>query len=186
MTAALLAMSLLPSCSHRQIIPEEALQLPAHSKIYTASNIWYEDKDSISSVNCQKGSILPFGTEVEIVRAYDDSIRMRDVSSGQTYTIDYDRGSWMMPIEEYMRMLFTTVDADGVAKDMKPAVFEKLRHGVVEEGMTREQVLLAYGHPVPCRTPSIKDDTWIYWIDTMVSRRVVFTGDKVVAIITLE
>ena len=92
----------------------------------------------------------------------------------------------MMSIDDFMRKTFTTKSADDVAKGFKPSVYEKLRRGVVEEGMTRDMVLLSFGYPAPSRTSSLKDDTWIYWDDVLKSRRVVFKGDTVIAIIEAE
>jgi hypothetical protein len=52
-------------------------------EIYTAFNLYYEDADSISSLNYLKGKILPFGTEVEISRATKTSISFKDKSTGE-------------------------------------------------------------------------------------------------------
>jgi len=181
--AALVAAS---SCSSKTVIPEEALQIPSHSRIYTSTNLWYESPDEIAAPCCLKGKILPFGAEIEFISASDQQIRFRDIDSGLEYKILFDKAQMMAGIEDYMKKTFSTKSADDIGKGLKPSVYEKLRRGVVEEGMTREMVLLAFGYPAPSRTSSLKDDTWIYWDDTLKSRRVVFKGDKVIAIIEAE
>ncbi len=181
--AALLAAS---SCSSKVVIPEEALQIPAHSRVHTATNLWFKDPQQIGAPACLQGKILPFGSEIEFISATDSSIRFRDIDTGAEYRIVFDKAQMMMAIDDYMRKTFTTKSADDVAKDLKPSVYEKLRRGVVEEGMTRDMVLLAFGYPAPNRTSSLKDETWIYWDDILKSRRVVFKGEKVIAIIDAE
>ena len=52
--------------------------------------------------------------------------------------------------------------------------FEKIVRGVVEEGMTKDQVQIAYGEPSRHRTPSMKADTWIYHESNAQTKRVVF------------
>ena len=181
------ALFLLASChSNREVIPEEALQAPSHARFYTATNLWYEKPDAVCVPNMLKGSIIPFGTEVIFLYANQTSLKFKDVDTGAEYSIAFDDKLMMMSMEDFLRKAFTTKSSDDVAKDLRPSVYEKLKRGVVEEGMTRDMVLLAYGYPAPSRTSSLKDDTWIYWDDTLKSRRVVFKGDKVVTILDFE
>ena len=51
--------------------------------------------------------------------------------------------------------------------------------GEVVPGMSRQEVLFAYGPPPACRTPSLRNETWIYWIAPEQTIRVVFRNDKV-------
>lgn len=182
------ACSLLLSACHanREVIPEEALQAPAHSRFYTACNLWYERPDAVHVPAVLKGGIIPFGTEVLFVSANQESLKFKDVETGVDYSLDFDQSAMMMPMEDFLRKAFSVKSSDELAKELRPSVYEKLRRGVVEEGMTREMVLLAYGLPAPSRTSSLKDDTWVYWDDSLKSRRVVFKGDKVVAIFDFE
>ena len=52
--------------------------------------------------------------------------------------------------------------------------------------MTRKQVLITYGRPSRIRTPNILSDTWIYWLDRVKSKRVIFKNDKVLTELTLD
>jgi outer membrane protein assembly factor BamE (lipoprotein component of BamABCDE complex) len=182
--AALFAAICFSGC--KQLPVNEIIQTPVDGKIYTAHNIWYTDPSNISSVNVQQGAILPFGTEVEVISAYKDSIKFKDKKTGKEYYIDY-RKDWMMaPIENYIKQLLTCKSPEELTKGIAPATLEKLKRGIVEEGMTRREVLMAYGYPVPHRTPSLKEDTWIYWTDKMMTMRVVFKGDKVMAMLEFK
>ena len=170
----------------RVVIVQEALQLPEGAKTYTAYNIWYEDPDNISSLNYQKGRLLPFGTEIEIVEADGRSFTFREKSNGQKFRISYDESWMMIPIEDYLKRLLTTKTPEELVAGIKPSVLEKISKGLVDEGMTRKEVLLAYGYPVVHRTPSLKDDTWIYWKEPLVTTRVVYKGDIVIAILKFD
>lgn len=89
-------------------------------------------------------------------------------------------------MEDFARELFTTALAVETASGATPAQFEKMRRGVIEKGMTRKQVLITYGRPSRIRTPNILSDTWIYWLDRVKSKRVIFKNDKVLTELTLD
>jgi len=183
---ALFFLPVLFSGCARTVIVQEALQLPEGAKVYTNYNIWYDDPDDISSLNYQSGKFMPFGTEVEIVEADGRSFTFREKSNGQKFRISYDESWMMIPIEDYLKRFLTTKDREQLSAGIKPAVLDKVSKGLVDEGMTRKEVLLAYGYPVVHRTPSLKDDTWIYWIKPLVTTRVVFKGDIVIAILKFD
>jgi hypothetical protein len=191
------AIFLLPGCA-RNVIVSEALQLPEGAKIYTRCNIWYQDPDDISAVNYHTGNILPFGTEVEEVEADMGSVTIRPFleksrgsvafkvkKTGQEFYISYDETWMMIPMEEYLRRIFSDKPQKDLAKGIKSSIYEKIIRGIVEEGMTRKEVLLAYGYPVVHRTPSLLEDTWVYWDAKMNTARVIFKKDKVTAILKI-
>lgn len=195
---SVLAVMLFAAGCARRIIVSEALQLPEGSKIYTRCNIWHKDPEDISAVNYHTGTILPFGTEVENVEAYMGSVTLRpfleknrgtvsfkDKKTGQEFEIYYDETWMMIPMEEYLRRIFTDKPQKDQAKGIKSSVYEKIIRGIAEEGMTRKEVLLAYGYPVVHRTPSLLEDTWVYWDAKMNTVRVVFKKDKVTAILKI-
>ena len=176
---------LLTSCA-RTVIPEEVLQVPEFTPVYTAFNLWYDQNGTMNSMNIQRGTILPFGTEIEFIDANTDRIRFKRVSDGKVFTLEYSLDTTMMPIENYIRRLFVFTDAKEMTLAVRPMIQEKIRRGVVEKGMTRNEVLLAFGPPPPMRTPSETVDTWIYWIDRGVTIRIIFFGEKVIDVIRLD
>ena len=84
-----------------------------------------------------------------------------------------------------MRRLFTTDPYADLILGIRPATVEKLKRGIVEDGMTRQEVALAYGPPCAFKTPSEEIDTWVYWTDFLVSKKVIFNEGHVIEIITL-
>ena len=159
----------------RTVIPEEVLQLPEYTPVYTSYNLWANEKSEISSANVQKGTILPFGTEITFKR----------VSDGKVFKIVYDRNKNIIPIEMFIKRLFVFDNAETLAAGIRPVIYEKLRRGIVEKGMTRNEVLLAFGPPPAMRTPVESVDTWTYWTDAGVSKKIVFFGNRVIEIIEI-
>ena len=176
--------ALLSGCA-RELIVEEALQLPAHARIYTAYNLWYDEDHEIRSINMQKGSILPFGTEVTILKATEKEIHFRTVADRKDFVIKYEKGYRMQAPEDYLRELFTRDDLETLTEGIPVSDLEKLKRGIVEKGMSKQEVRLAFGRPCKFKTPDESLDTWLYWTDFLTGRRVVFNNDKVFEIIEL-
>ena len=179
------ALFLLTSCA-RTIIPEEVLQMPEFAPVYTAFNLWYDADGVMTSANIQKGEILPFGTEIEFIDADTDRIRFKRVSDGKEFRLKYSLERTLVPIEQYIRRLFVFRSEKELLIGVRPKITEKIKRGIVEKGMTRNEVLLAFGPPPPMRTPSETVDTWIYWTDDGVTKRVIFFGDKVIDVVLLD
>ncbi len=169
----------------RIVIPEEIIQMPEFSSVYTSYNLWYDKDGEIASENIQQGTILPFGTKIEFIDANTDRIRFRRVSDGKEFQINYNINRNLVPIEVFIKRLFVFRDEKDLTMGVRPVIYEKIRRGIVEKGMTRSEVLLAYGPPPAMRTPSETVDTWLYWSNEGVTKRVVFFGDKVVDVIEL-
>lgn len=179
------ALFLLCGCA-RTLVVEEVLQVSVNSRLFTACNIWYEDPESVSCENTLRGRILPFGTEVRILSATDRKIVFRPEGSKQDFTLCYDESIRMMTPENYLRTIFTTESRDALSEGIAPTNVEKILRGVVEKGMSKKEVRLAYGPPCKYKTPDEKLDTWLYWTSFIAGKRVVFNNDRVVDIIVLE
>lgn len=165
----------------------QVLQLPASAKLYTAANIWYTDSQAIDPRNIQKGEMIPFGTEIQIAEASNKEVVFRTVQDGKLYRVTYDQSWMMIPAEEYLKRYVTRQSAMEQELAMNPASYEKARRGIVTKGMTRDEVLRAWGYPLTARTPSLKADTWIYMTDGEFNvNRVIFRNDVVLEFLSLE
>ena len=181
---SIFSLMLFAGCA-RTIIPEEVLQLPEYASVYTSYNLWANEKDEIPSANIQKGTIIPFGTEITFVNANENEINFKRVSDGKVFKIVYDKNKNIIPIEMFIKRLFVFDNAEMLAAGIRPVIYEKLRRGIVEKGMTRNEVLLAFGPPPAMRTPVESVDTWTYWTDDGVSKKVVFFGNRGIEIIEI-
>lgn len=181
-----IAVALLAVTGCRQVNVAEVLQQQNNSGIYTQCNLWYNADNRISCINYQDGKVIPFGTEVEIVKAKDSVIYFKTVSDNQEYRIDFDTEWTMIPIETYVKQVFTLQDRATLCKDVNPDMIKSIERGIVIKGMTRKEVLLTCGTPCAARTPSLENDTWVFWTDRFSTIRVVFKEGKVAEILSLK
>jgi hypothetical protein len=166
---------ILVSCATAPLDVNKLLDIKPDQKVYTSYNIWYENRDEILQINYHKGKILSFGTEVKILEATRASVVFQVVKTGETYKIILVRKILVAKTEHYISLLFTVKNADELATGIKPEVLEKIKTGTVEKGMRKQEVILAYGYPPPHRTPSIIEDTWIYFDSATHKKRVMFS-----------
>lgn len=184
--AALIAAVLFSGCAD-PVVFSEVFQLKKGEKIYTRYNIWYTEPDNISCLNIQQGSFIPLGTEIEPVStsAFSDKINFRD-AQGRTFSIDFSEGYRLCSMQEYIAYTFGTENQQQLLKGVPENVRPRILRGEVVPGMTREQVLLAYGPPPAIRTADMKNESWIYWITPSATIRLVWRGDKVSNILNLN
>ncbi|MBR2425413.1 MAG: hypothetical protein IKB16_01605 [Lentisphaeria bacterium] len=183
--AAVAATVLFGTSCAKSLVVEEILQIPVNGKIYTAYNIWYEDPANVSSVNYLKGSILPFGTQVEILRASDCKITFRTVADKKEFTVNFEQEYRMQSAEEFIRNLFTHRDRKTMTEGVPAVNVEKLRRGLIDIGMSKQEVRLAYGPPCKFKTPDENLNTWLFWTELLVGKRIVFNNEKVTDILVL-
>ena len=179
-----LVAPLLAGCA-RDLIVAEVLQIPEQASIYTRYNLWYTNPMNMDSLNMLKGEILPFGTEVVVTSATSKEIRFTTVADGREFRIKYSTDYRMVPAEEYMRELFSTQNESDLTVGIRPVTIEKLKAGIVETGMTKQEVELAYGPPCAFLTPTPTHDTWCYWTEFVVGKRIIFTKGVVSATLVL-
>ena len=158
---------------------------------YTCCNIRYE-KNEITDVNYQMGGIIPYGTRVQIIEVKKNAVKFLPEGHPEM-TLVYRHGRKVYPFEQYVDRIFLTepprLSAAPVASSKKKGAkaaassankFEKqIQQGIVEPGMTKQDVLLALGYPPAHRTPSIEQPIWTYWRNRWDVFMVYFDGDKV-------
>ena len=150
---------------------------------YTTANIWYEHPKKIYSTNYHMGAILPVGTIVKIKKVRSKEIQFTD-EDGQSFIITFlkKHSSNEMTIWDYFDQYFSEENPmrEGgpfhkFSKDEK----DNIKTGEIAVGMSKAAVLMSYGYPPSHKTPSLKSNRWIYWINRFVNRSVNFKDDKV-------
>ena len=170
----------------KKISVSEVMQQPENRTYYLAHNLWVENPRSISSINYQSGAIIPFGTEVKILKVTRESVTFKVVRTGLKYTIIYFEKYGMKPVQEYLKSLVTTKTRAEMTKGISQNTIDAMLAGRVRPGMTRREVIMTYGPPSPHRTPLLENQTWIYWVKrwpVSITSRVIFKGDKVLDVI---
>lgn len=171
---------------------------------YLCCNLHYE-KDEISDANYQVGTLIPFGTRVQILEVRRNSVKFQPEGHA-ALTIKYDyNAKGGLPFQTYLDRMFVPEDphlhlaaahpARAPARKVKgkgkaragappPAVASsrvKLIEtgGFPEPGMTKEEVLMMLGYPPAHRTPSLEAPDWHYWQNRWHQFVVYFDADRV-------
>ena len=144
---------------------------------YLCCNVWYE-KAKMSDANWQVGAKVPFGTRVHIDRVRRDSIDFTP-EGHPTITLVYKYGDRAVPFDAYLDKLLVDADPHKSLRKVPAKRVESIEQGLVEQGMTKDQVLMARGIPPAHRTPSLDSPTWTYWRNRWDTMTVYFSGDKV-------
>ena len=177
-------------CADPEVM-SEILQQKQDQKIYTRYNLWYLNPEKISCLNIQQGTFLPLGSEIEPVgTSYsmitgNSTVTFRDMT-GRKYSIEFDPGYRLCTLRDYIAATFTTEPPEEMLKEIPPATLERIRAGQVVAGMSRRDVLLAYGPPPAARTPNLRNETWLYWLTPSETARVIFRGDTVRNILNIN
>ncbi|HJQ83286.1 MAG TPA: hypothetical protein VKA21_04375 [Candidatus Binatia bacterium] len=166
---------------------------------YTCCNMHYE-KNEITDANYLKGTLIPLGTRVQIVEVRRNSVKFQ-AQGHPPITLFLRHGKDVIGMDQYLDRVFVRDDpharlpraeaprpvkgkkggGDGGGKQAAEAerVRKLIEQGVVEPGMTRDQVILALGYPPVHRTPSLDSPMWTYWANRWATFEVYFDGDRV-------
>ena len=155
---------------------------------YLCCNLHYE-KPEISDVNYLKGTLIPVGTRVQILEVGRRDVKFQ-AAGHPPITLVHKYGKDTQGFDQYLDRIFLRDDPRATlprpAKSAKQAQVkdaERLRkeieHGVVEPGMTKDQVIMAIGYPPAHRTPSLDAPMWTYWANRWATFEVYFDGDRV-------
>ena len=173
---SLFAISALFLCSCvREYIPHEILQVSKFDKIRTSYNLWYTNPLEMTSENIQQGEIIPFGTEVVLTYMDEDKVCF-EINGKKFQILIADKN--LETMHSFAARTFTTAKAIDLAGTATEVEFEKMRRGIISEGMTEKQVLVTYGRPSLTRSPKLETNTWIYQVGPVKSRRVIFGEGK--------
>lgn len=184
-TFAILSALLLGGCAD-PVVFAEVFQQKEGQNIYTQYNIWYTDPADISCLNIQRGKIIPIGTRIIPIETRPDGRIVFKDESGTIYTIRFDEGYRLTSMTDYIAQTFTTTPPDELLAGVSPAALKRIKRGEVVPGMTRREVILAYGPPPPIRTPDLRNESWIYWLGDAKTIRLVFRGDRVANILNVD
>jgi hypothetical protein len=146
--------------------------------------------NKVSSVNYQlNGALLPWGTEVRILRVQRNSLLFEDRNRGKRYRYEFHRKTRQsVPLVEHLERVFLE-SADQLRQQVaamseidKDGIYE----GRVKPGMSREAVLIAIGYPPEFanRQALMSDRDWSYWISRYSKMVVSFGRDGRVSRIT--
>lgn len=171
--ALALALPLLSACLQGPKVADPRIGLTR----YLCCNLRYE-KPSVTDNPYQVGTLIPAGTRVQITGVRKNSVTFQP-DGYPAITMVNRYGRKVLPMDGL-------IDRWLVEKDPKPAIAKlpkKIRPlveaGQIEKGMTRQQVLWAWGYPPANRTPDLASPAWSFWENRWHQITVYFDGDKV-------
>ncbi len=170
----------------------EAMQQKQSEKLYTAYNLFYTNIDNIDAENIVKGDFIGYGTPLQVVKSETSSyfnnsiITFKNLENDDLLTVKISHAKMMMTANDALRQLLTTKNREEINKSVTKKYLPMIEKGKVVKGMSKDDVIVAYGYPPKSRTSDITNNTWIYWNDENNSERIVFRNGKVVEIIDLR
>jgi hypothetical protein len=150
--------------------------------LYTAYNIWYEKPTKIWSTNYQKGTMLPAGTEVRIVKQSSKFLLFESVADQGRFKL-----SWVpkhhpgVSTSALLDRFLVSKNFEEMTAGFTAEEIESIKAGEIAVGMSKDAVLIAAGYPPGTRTPSTAANSWFYWYDRFRNYNVQFADDGKVA-----
>ncbi|MCK5850438.1 MAG: hypothetical protein KAH23_05940 [Kiritimatiellae bacterium] len=152
---------------------------PKGGTYYTKINIWYQTPVSIPTTNYHKGGRIPAGSKVKILSVSHGRITFLDDATG-VMTLVYARRHTRVDFKKMFDRYFSKKDVrakGGVFHTLTKQEQSNVDKGTISVGMSKDAVLMAYGYPPGHRTPSLRNDTWTYWVDRRQRTVVNFDAD---------
>ena len=161
--------------------PELFANQEDYGTYFTRVNIWYEDASNILSTNYHRGGIISVGTKVSISKKTKTKIYCKNISTGKTFIIKNVKKHTNLTIDELFQRYFSSKNIleTTVYKNLSKDIKKNIQSGIIESGMSKEAVLMAYGYPPSHRTLSIEENKWIYWSSKFVNFAVFFSDNVV-------
>lgn len=123
------------------------------SALYTAYNLWCENPEKMSSVNYHVGTIIPAGSKVIHVSTGHKAIRFQLVDGRRKFSITFNpKFHPGVSIKEFANRLFASQRLEERIKKFSDQEIAMIRRGAVEDGMSKEAVLVSWGYPPEHRT----------------------------------
>lgn len=161
------------------------------AKIYTAYNIWAHS--NMKCINYKYGEIIPVGTELKSIKYilkekdHSEYISLKLVN-GKNYVITFNQ-RWHKgkSMKDYVNYLSTNKTFNELTEGMYVNSIEQsdleiaaIKQGKIVVGMSKEAVLLSYGIPPEHRTPDLKSNKWMYWMNKRKHKLIYFFDNKAV------
>ena len=138
-----------------------ATPLPAPIAGYTCCNL-RDYGGWISSNNIQGGTLVPVGEPIRITAMKRDYYGYGQVA-GREVGLRDDQAKTRADTLAWMDKVIVQDDPRPRVAAWPPEVRAAVAVGRVMRGMTRQQVLMALGHPSRADTPDLAAPAWRYW-----------------------
>jgi hypothetical protein len=135
----------------------------------------HSDGKWISDINYRGAGLapLPAGTPLKVTGQGRWRVLVEIGGKAQAIGNDYSR---TITMDEFTRRYVLADDPRPLIEALPPRLRDAIKAGKVAKGMTREQVVMAVGHPITSYNDKPERPLWRYWADRG-SEFQVFWGD---------
>ena len=124
--------------------------------------------------------IIPVNTPVEVGKVRKGLV-IKNLTDGRKIFFEFHSRNMGMSVDKYIHLIASPTSVS--LGKMSQIDRKGIKDGKVYAGMTKQGVRVALGYPAVHRTPSLEDDSWIYWRNRFQTMVVEFDqGGKVVRI----
>jgi len=152
---------------------------------YTAYNIWKWKSFNMKCINYKGGrSFIPAGTEVSEPKVINycinptdctKIIRFKTATNNKIYKIFYTKKYHPgKTIKDYKKNMFTTKNFEELTAWLTKYEKNAIKTGVIQNGMSKEAVLICYGPPPEHATPNLNSNVWLYWKNKKRTEKILF------------
>lgn len=149
----------------------------ADEQIYFVQHSFYADRGKHITTNYHMGTVIPVNTKAKIMDLGRKkmTIELPDLGNTEIKIENVEKHTKKSMAEIKDRMLGKTpVDLTKFSQEAQEAI----KNGQIRLGMTKEEVLLAYGYPPAHATPSTDSNQWTYWKNRFNRVVLDFQGNK--------
>lgn len=143
---------------------------------YACCNLHYEG-DWISDSNLAQLAFIPAGTPISVKKI--DGYRANVDVDGKPMRLGHDYGRAQESTEQWVNKLVVLDDPKLKMAKFSPAVRNAIAAGKLMKGMTKEQVIMAVGHPQTNENPRLDGPYWRYWWSSFGPYYVYWKGNTV-------
>lgn len=158
--------------------------LKPKQKLYTAYNIWYKHQGNLVPIINYKiygnapGKFLPAGTEITNFGV--DNYGLSFKAEGKSFSFSFSSG-WHpgQTIESYAKRMVTTKDFKELTAGMTEKEINGVRRGAPVAGMSKDEVIIAFGYPPEHHTKTLKLNRWKFWISRATTMIICFDKNQI-------
>jgi hypothetical protein len=121
--------------------------------------------------------LIPVNTPIEI-KKWRKGFRFITVDTQKKVYFEFHKKRMGMSVEEYIGLITSPEPVS--LSSFSETDLEGISEGKARVGMTKTGVMTALGYPATHRTPSLVQNTWIYWKNRFRTMAVEFDFDGIV------
>ena len=104
--------------------------------------------------------IIPVNTPVEF-GGYHRGLTIKNLSDGKFIYFEYNSKNMGMSAEQYIRLITSSKKLN--LNELSEIDQKGISAGQALAGMSKKGVRIALGYPAAHRTPSLENNSWVYW-----------------------